>query len=170
MTAYIFEDKKTNMINATRVTPTPMSDYLIAKICAVLLTSMISAMVVAVPIMGSKANYLLLVVVIFSTGFFTIAAGSLFASFFKDMESAFSSVFIGLIIMIIPAIGYMIPTWNAMWLKFIPSYWAIEGVRNSIIGANSVITLIYCSGFMIGGILVFLISLYRYEYKEASGI
>lgn len=170
MAAYIFEDKKTNMINATRVTPTSVSNYLIAKMSAVLLTSIISAMVVAVPIMGGGANYLLLAAIILSAGFFTIAAGSLLASFFKDMEGAFAAVFIALIVLLVPAVGYMIPTWNALWLGLIPSYWAIEGAQNALMSTAGGDTLLYCSGFLLGGILIFLLSLYRYQHKEASGI
>lgn len=170
MAAYIFEDKKTNMINAMRVTPTPVSHYLIAKMWAVLLTSIITAMVVTVPIMGSKTNYLLLTALIFSAGFFTIAVGGLLASFFRDMEGAFSAVFIVLIVLLVPAIGYMIPTWNAPWMKLIPSYWAIEGMQNALMKAAGDETLLYCGGFLLGGILIFLLSLYRYQNKEASGI
>lgn len=170
MAAYIFEDKKTNMINAVRVTPTPVRHYLIAKMCAVLLTSMISAMVVAIPIMGGKADYALLALVLLSAGFFTIAAGGLLASFFKDMENAFAAVFIVLIVLLVPAVGHMIPTWNALWLKLIPSFWAMEGAQNALMGADAGNTLWYCGGFLLGGILLFLLSLYRYQHKEASGI
>lgn len=170
MAAYIFEDKKTNTINAARVTPAPMSHYLFAKMCAVLLTSLIGAMLVTLPIMGGRAHYPLLILAIVSVGFFTIAAGGLLASFFKDMESAFAAVFIALMVLLAPAIGSMIPSWNALWLKFIPSYWAIEGVQNALMGAKAGDTLFYCGGFLSGGILLFLLSLYRYEYKGASGL
>ncbi|HML45463.1 MAG TPA: ABC transporter permease [Clostridia bacterium] len=170
MAAYIFEDKKTNMINATRVTPTPVSHYLIAKMSAVLLTSIVSAMVVAIPIMGIRANYPLLALVILSAGFFTIAAGALLASFYKDMEGAFAAVFIALIVLLVPTLSHMIPTWNALWLRFIPSFWAIEGAQNALMGAGAGSTLLYCGGFLLGGVLLFLLSLYRYQHKEASGI
>lgn len=170
MAAYIFEDKKTNMIRAARVTPAPVSHYLIAKMSAVLLTSMISAIVVAAPIMGGRANYLLLVLVILSAGFFTVAGGALLASFFQDMEGAFAAVFIVLVVLLAPAVGGMIPTWNAPWLRLIPSFWALEGMRSALMNADARHALLACGGFALGGVLLFLLSLYRYQHKEAGGI
>lgn len=170
MAAYIFEDKKTNMINAIRVTPTSVGNYLFAKMGTVLLTSILSAMVISIPIMRGKADYLMLFAIILSASFSTVVMGSLLASFFKDMESAFAAVFIVLIVLLVPAVGNMLPTWNAPWLKFIPSYWAIEGIQNSLMQKANGDTLVYCTGFLCGGILVFLLSLYRYKKKEASGI
>lgn len=170
MAAYIFEDKKTNMINAVRVTPTPMRHYLIAKMSAVLLTASISALVVALPIMGGNADYLSLLCILLCSGFFTIAVGSFMASFFKDLEGAFAAVFVALIVLLVPAISTMIPTWNAGWLQYIPSYWAILGTQNALLRTNHLETWVYCGGFLVAGILVFLLSLYRYQNKEASGI
>lgn len=166
MAAYIFEDKKTDVLSAARVTPTPMSHYLLAKVCAVLLTSLLSALVVAVPIMGAGANYPLLAVVVLCAGFFTIAAGGLIASFFGDMEQAFALVFLLLILLLVPAIGQMIPTWNAPWLKLIPSFWAIQGMQNALLGTSGGATLLYCGGFLLGGLLLFVLSLYRYQHRE----
>ena len=170
MAAYIFEDKKTNMINAIRVTPTSVGNYLIAKMGTVLLTSILSVMVVSIPIMRGNGDYLLLAGIILSASFFTITVGTLLASFFKDMESAFAAVFIVLIVLLIPAVGNMLPAWNAPWIKFIPSYWVIEGTQNALMKTANGDTLIYCAGFLLGGFFVFWLSLYRYKNKEASGI
>lgn len=170
MAAYIFEDKKSNIIHAARVTPTPISNYLILKMSAVLLTSILSAMIVTIPVMSTKANYFLLAAVILSTGFFTIASGTLLSGFFNDMESAFAAVFTVLIILLIPAIGCMIPSWNSLWLTFIPSYWAIVGVQNALMNTSAAHTFSYCGGFLLAGTGLFLLSLYHYRNKEVHGI
>lgn len=92
------------------------------------------------------------------------------ASFFKDMENAFSAVFIVLIALLVPVLGHLIPTWNAPWLKLIPSYWVLAGMQNALMGIDAGNTLLSCGAFLTGGVLVFMLSLYRFQHKEASGI
>jgi hypothetical protein len=68
--AYIFLDKKEGIIKAYAVTASPVWVYLMSKVGVIMVVSLVSSLIVVVPIMGLGINYLLLLLFLFSTGFF----------------------------------------------------------------------------------------------------
>ena len=165
--AFIVEDKKTKVIKALRVVPSPIGIYLAAKMAAVVLMALVTTLIIAAPVMLGDANYLALCLTVICGSFFTISIGVLLASFFDDIGKAFSSVYVLLIIMMIPGILGMIPAAGASWVRFIPSYYVVQSIKESLLNRDAAYALLCCCGFAAGGLILAFISVKRYQ---AAGI
>ena len=164
---YIVEDKKTKVIKALRVAPSPMGVYLAAKMSAVTLTSLAVGLIITAPVMGGYANYFLLCLIIVCGSFFTVSIGALLASFFEDIGKAFTAVFAILVILMIPGILSLMAGLNAAWVKVIPSYYIVESVKESLLNRDAAYVLLCCAGLTAGGLVLMPVSARRYR---AAGI
>ena len=135
-----------------------------SKIFVVLLTSIISGLIIIMPIMGFRINYGLLLLLLLTTGFFASSLGLLIASFYNNLTKAFGIVYLIIILMMIPSIAYFIPGWDPFWIKIIPSYPMLQGFKEIIL-PNGDITypLIVSAGFLAVGIILFAITNIRFK-------
>lgn len=162
--AYIFLDKQEGVIKAYALTPSPVWLYLTSKISLILMTSILSSFIVLLPIMGLKPDYLLLLVLLLTTGFFSASLGLFIASFYKNIMQAFGVIFSVMMLMIIPNISYFMPSWNPDFVKIIPSYFMLEGFKSVLLGNNDWVYVFSISGgFLIGGFVLFFIANMRYK-------
>ena len=162
--AYIYLDKGEGVIKALAVTPTRMWHYLLSKITAVMLISLISSFVITVPIMGLEANYLLFFLIVLTSSFFSVALGLLLGSFFESITQAFGVFIVIMFALMLPAMSYYIPGFSPFWVKLVPSYYMIEATKESILSNGDVsFTLLSCGGLLLGGILLFLLAKLRYK-------
>lgn len=162
--AYIFLDRQEGVIKAYALTPSPVWQYLVSKIGVIMLTSIISSLLVILPIMKSRPDYLLLLVLLITTGFFASSLGLLIASFYDNIMQAFGSLYAVMILMIIPNIAYFMPSWNPSWVRLIPSYHMLEGFKAVLIGNGDLMyPLTISGGFLMIGIVLFGLSNARYK-------
>jgi ABC-type multidrug transport system permease subunit len=161
--AFIVEDKKTKVIKALRVVPSRIGVYLTAKITAVILMALATTLIISAPVMLADANYLTLCLTVICGGFFTISIGVLLASFFDDIGKAFSSVYVLLIVLMIPGILGMMPAVSVSWVRFIPSYYVVQSVKESLLNRDAAYVLLCCAGFAAGGLILSFISIKRYQ-------
>lgn len=162
--AYIFLDKQEGVIKAFAVTASPVSKYLMSKMFVLMVTSVISGLIVVVPIMGAKINYALLLLFLLTTGLFASALGLLIASFFQEISKAFGIIFLPLILFMLPAIAYFIPGWDPVWIRLIPSYPMLQGFKEIMtVGGNTVYVLLVSAGFLAAGFVLFLITNIRFR-------
>lgn len=162
--AYIFLDRQEGVIKAYALTPSPVWQYLMSKVFVILLTSILSSFIVLIPIMGFKPNYMMLLILLLTTGFFSSSLGLLIASFYKNIIQAFGTMYAFMIIMIIPNIAYFIPSWNPIWVNFIPTAPMLEGFKSILLGSEDPGYILFIStGFLVAGLILFLISNIRYK-------
>ncbi len=162
--AYIFLDRQEGVIKAYALTPSPVWQYLVSKIGVVFVTSIISSLIVLVPIMKFQPDYMLLLALLSTTAFFSSALGLLIASFYENIMQAFGTLYAFMMLIIIPNIAYFIPSWNPAWIKLVPTYWMLEGFKSIILGSNNVSYVLGVSGgFLIVGTILFVASNYRYK-------
>lgn len=162
--AYIFLDRQEGVIKAYAITPSPVWQYLMSKIGVIMFTSIISSFIVLIPIMKSKPDYLLLLVLLVTTAFFASSLGLLIASFYNNIMQAFGTLYIFMMLMIIPNIAYFMPSWNPSWVKVIPSYQMLEGFKSVILGNGDWQYILTISGgFFLVGLILFTLSNYRYK-------
>ena len=164
MAAYIFLDKQEGVIKAYAVTASSVWQYLMSKIGVLLVTSIISSLIVLLPIMKFQANYLLILVLLLTTGFFASVLGLLIASFYDNIMQAFGTIYIFMIVIIVPSIGYYIPSWNPMWIKILPSYPILYGFKETLLKNGDISYVLTVSfGFLIAGLILFAVSNKRYK-------
>ena len=162
--AYIFLDRQEGVIKAYALTPSPVWQYLMSKVGVIIVMSIISSFIVLLPIMGLRPNYLLLLILLISTGFFASSLGLLIASFYKNLIQAFGAIYLFMILMIIPSIAYFLPSWNPQWIKLLPTYSMLEGFKSVVLGNGDTLYILTMSGgFLTIGIILFSISNFRYK-------
>ena len=164
LASYIFLDKKEGVIKAYAVTPSPVWHYLLSKVGVVTLTSLITSLIITIPVMGMQPNYLLMILFLFTTGFAASALGLLLSSFYDDIVQSFGVFFVLIILMMLPSIAYFIPSWNPIWMQFIPSSALLEGFKEILLPTGDLMfVLIASAGFLAAGLILFLLANLRFK-------
>lgn len=161
--AYIFLDKKEGVIKAYAVTASSVWQYLLSKVGVILFTTIISSLIVVVPIMGLQPNYLLLIIFLLTTGFFASSLGLLLASFYDNIMQSFGTMYTLMMLLIVPSFSYFIASWQPVWVKFIPTYPMIQGFKEIMINGSTSYVLLASAGFFVSGLLLFLLANKRYK-------
>ncbi len=162
--AYIFLDKNEGIIKAYAITASSVWHYLVSKIGVIILTSIVTTMIITVPIMRLQPNYFAMIIFIISSGFFAAALGLFMTSYYKDIVEAFGAMYIVIIIMIMPNISYFTPSWDPDWVKIIPSYVMLQSFKESIsVGGNITYVMVASLGFAVLGLSIFILANYRFK-------
>ncbi len=162
--AYIFLDKKEGVIKAYAVTASSVWQYLMSKIGVILATTLVSSLIITIPVLGAQPNYLLMILFLLTTGFFASTLGLFLASFYKDIVAAFGAIYALIIVIMLPNIAYFIPSWDPAWLKMIPSYPMLAGFKEIILPNGDGAYVLWASlGFLTAGLILFVFSNKRYQ-------
>ncbi|MCK5128276.1 MAG: ABC transporter permease [Clostridiales bacterium] len=163
MAAYVFLDKKEGVIKAYAITPSPVWKYLLSKVLILTVTALTTSLILILPIMGTRINYLLLIVFLIPTGFFASALGLLIASYFDDMVKSFGVMYLLMIAMMMPTLSYFIASWDPMWLKFIPSYYIVYGFKEIFTKGDTGFILLIALGYLVVSSILFAWANARYK-------
>ncbi len=162
--AYIFLDKGEGVIKAFAVTPSAVWKYLISKIGVIMTTTLISSLVITIPVMGTSINYLLFLVFLIVTTFASSSLGLLVASFFDDMVKAFGIMYGFMIALMIPAFSFYIPSFDPVWLRFFPTYPMLQGYKEILLSnGDTGYVLIYSLVFLVGGLVLFALANLKFK-------
>lgn len=162
--AYIFLDKDEGVIRAFAVTPSSVWKYLLSKTMVIMTTVIVSSSIITIPIMGGQPNYPLLYLFLITTTFAFAAIGLLISSFFRNITQTFGMLFMIMIVLMLPAFSYLIPSFDPVWLRFFPTYPMLQGYKEILVsGGNTGYVLIYSGVFLVGGILIFLIANMKFK-------
>ena len=162
--AYIFLDKDEGVIKAFAVTPSSVWKYLLSKTMVIVTTVIVSSSIITIPVMGAQPNYLLFYIFVIATTFAFAALGLLISSFFKSVAQSFGALFILMIVLMVPAFSYFIPSFDPVWLRFFPTYPMLQGYKEILVsGGDTGYVLIYSGVFFVGGIIVFLLANIKFK-------
>lgn len=153
--AYIFLDKKEGVIKAYAITPSPVWQYLLSKVMVLTVTMLVTSLMMIVPLMGIRINYLVMIAFLIATGLFASGLGLIVSGYFDDMVKSFGVMFLLMIGMMLPTLAYFAPSWNPVWLKFIPSYFIIFGFKEIFINADMGFVLLVSVGYLAAAALLF---------------
>ncbi len=162
--AYIFLDKDEGIIKAYAVTASSVWHYLLSKIGVIIITSIVTTMIVTVPIMGLQPNYPAMLLFLVTSGFFAASLGLFLTSYYKDIAQAFGALYIVIVIMIMPNISYFTPSWDPDWVKIIPSYVMLQSFKEIIsVNGNMSYVMLASLGFAVLGMDIFILANYRFK-------
>jgi len=161
--AYIFLDKKEGVIKAYAITPSPVWQYLLSKVLVLTVTMLITSLLMVIPLMGGRINYLVMIVFLITTGFFASGLGLVIAGYFDDIVKSFAAMFLMMIAMMLPTLAYFAPGWNPLWLKFVPSYYIIFGFKEIFIRGDNSYVLLLSAGYLVLAALLFAWSNARFK-------
>lgn len=167
--AYIFLDKQEGIIKAYAISASPVWHYLMSKVGVILVTTILTSLILVIPVMGLQPNYPLLLLLLLTSAFFASSLGLVVASFYKNMMQAFGGVYLLMIAMMLPNIAYFIPSWEPVWIKVIPTYPLIQGFKETVLKKGDTTYVLFVSlGFLASGLLLFLIANRRYRKTLAA--
>lgn len=162
--AYIFLDKNEGIIKAYAITACSVWHYLLSKIGVIILTSIVTTLIITVPVMGLQPNYPALVLFLVTSGFFAASLGLFLTSYYKDIVEAFGAMYIIIVVMIMPNISYFTPSWDPDWVKVIPSYVMLQSFKEIIsVNGNMTYVLVASLGFAVLGVDIFILANYRFK-------
>ncbi|MFC1929518.1 ABC transporter permease [Chloroflexota bacterium] len=161
--SYIFYDKAEGVIRAFAVTPSAMWKYLISKIFVILTTVIVSSSIITIPVMGGQPNYLLFYVFLVITTFAMASVGLLIASFFDTIAKAFGAMYAFMIVLMLPAFSYYVPSFDPVWLRFFPTYPMLQGFKEILLKGDAGYVLIYSLVFLAGGLALFALADIRFK-------
>ena len=153
--AYIFLDKKEGVIKAYAVTSSPVWKYLLSKVMVLTLTMLLTSLLIIVPLMGARINYLILLAFLIPTGLFASGLGLVLAGYYDDMAKSFGVMYLLMIGMMLPALAYFTPSWDPLWLKFIPSYYIVFGFKEIFIRGDTGFALLIALGYLTAAAALF---------------
>ncbi|MFC1872810.1 ABC transporter permease [Chloroflexota bacterium] len=161
--SYIFYDKAEGVIRAFAVTPSAMWKYLISKILIILTTVVVSSSIITIPVMGGQPNYLLFFTFLIITTFAMASLGLLIASFFDTIAQAFGVMYGCMVMLMIPAFSYFLPSFDPLWLRFFPTYPMLQGFKDILLNGDSDYVLTYSLVFLAGGLVMFALADMRFK-------
>lgn len=162
--AYIFLDKDEGIIKAYAVTASSVWHYLLSKIGVITVTSIVTTLIVTVPIMGMQPNYPAMLLFLVTSGFFAASLGLFLTSFYKDISQAFGAMYIVIVVMIMPNISYFTPSWDPDWVKIIPSYVMLQSFKEIIsVNGNMSYVMLASLGFAVLGMDIFILANHRFK-------
>lgn len=154
--AYIFLDKEAGIISAYAVTACSVWQYLLSKVMVILVTTIITSLIITIPVMGLKPDYPLMILFLVTTGFFASSLGLVVSGYFRNMTQAFSTIFIILLALMLPTIAYFIPSWEPAWIRFLPSYPMLHGFREILMkNGDRAYVLLGSLAFLVAGAALF---------------
>jgi len=161
--AYIFYDKAEGVIRAFAVTPSSIWKYLISKVFVLLTTVVVSSSIITIPVMGGQPNYLLFYIFLIITTFSVASLGLLVASFFDNISKSFGVMYAIMISLMIPAFSYYIPSFDPLWLRFVPTYPLLQGFKEILLNGDAGYVLTYSLVFLVGGLGLFILADIRFK-------
>lgn len=162
--AYIFLDKSEGIIKAYAITASSVWHYLLSKIGVIILTSIVTTLIITVPVMGLQPNYPAMLLFLVSSGFFAASLGLFLTSYYTDIVEAFGAIYIVMMIMIMPNISYFTPSWDPNWVKIIPSYVMLQSFKEIIsVNGNMAYVMVASLGFVVLGLDIFILANYRFK-------
>lgn len=162
--SYVFLDRGEGLIKAYCVTAAKPRTYLLSKVFVLMVVSVVSTLLITIPILGGMPVYWAILLLLVTSAFFASALGLIISTYFNSMTQAFGAIYLLMILMLIPSIAYFIPSWEPSWVKFLPTYALIQGFKESIIPNGDInYVLIASLGYLVVGTGLFAFAEFRFK-------
>lgn len=146
--AYIFLDRQEGIIKAYAVSASSVSNYLLSKSAVVVTTSLATSFITLFPLMAFKINYGLFALLLIPAAFFAAFVGLIITSYFRNITQSFGVLFAVIVLMMLPALSYMLPSWEPSWIKLIPTYYLVNSFKEILFGiGHEDLTLVFSTAF-----------------------
>lgn len=135
--ALMFMEKEEGTLKAYLVTPGRVWEYLLSKALTLGWLAVLFTLILTPLTLGLRPNYLSLLPVMFAGAVFTALLGAWVAIYFDNL-SQFLFPGVGLMVLIsIPSVALFVPGFSPWWLKWIPTYPLVFGLREAVFPTGS---------------------------------
>lgn len=162
--AFIFMEKSEGTIKSFLVSPGRISEYLASKITVMLILGIISTLLSTILILGLDIRFMELLLLVTVGSIFSSGLGLILGSFFDNISQAMIWIIIISLVISIPFISYFLPSFSPLYIKLIPTYLLMFGIREAIFPTGNP-QIIYTTIITLGvlGIINYVIAIFAYK-------
>lgn len=135
--ALIFMEKEEGTLMAYLVTPGRVFEYLLSKTLTLALLAVVFTLILVPPMLGWRPNYLHLLAVMVMASIFTSLLGAWIALYFENLNQALFPLVGLIIVMGLPWVAYLVPSFSPLWLQWIPTYPVAFALREAVFPAGN---------------------------------
>lgn len=128
----VFQEKDERSLRAYRISPSNTMLYIWSKVIVITILSLFYGLSVIVFTIGFSADYLALLVIILLSSIFITLLGLTLSVFFKNISEFLIVSVLTLGILQLPTISYFNPSFSPYYLRWLPSYPIMFGVRQAM--------------------------------------
>lgn len=161
----IYIEKSEGTIKAYAVTPGRIIEYLLSKSLVMVLLGVIGALVMTLLVLGIKANYLALVALIGVGAFLATSLGLIMTSFFRNLSESMIWILIVTLLLGIPLISYMVPSFAPLYIRILPTYRLVFAVKEAVFPTGNM-KIIIETFLILSGISALLFGLALKTFKR----
>jgi len=127
MVSLVGQERSDATIQAFKVSPASMWDFIISKHLMLLAVSFCTCSIIYIPMMGLK-GYPEVMLIMMLTVLFGSCIGVILGGFFDSPLSGMLWVLMLIIILVLPAVSLLSPIFSPKWIRFIPTYHTLFGL------------------------------------------
>ncbi|MCG8401570.1 MAG: ABC transporter permease [Firmicutes bacterium] len=132
--ALLFIERDEGTFKSFLVTPGRIWEYLLSKVLAMAVIAVLFTLLLVVPTLGAGPDYPRLLALVVLTSVFTSLLGVLAASYFKNLSQFIFPAALLLGVFSLPGISYMFPGFAPDFVRLLPTYDMIFGLRQAAFG------------------------------------
>lgn len=162
--AYIYLDKDEGVIKAYAVAPVSIWQYLASKILVMNVVGVVTSVLVVVAVHGLSMHFIALCLMVLIYNTFGSCLGLWVSSYFNSMTKAMGAMYLCIMILLMPAISYSIPSFDPSFLKWLPTHPMLYTFRSILLNQEGLMSMLYEFGlFLLASILFFALANKRYK-------
>lgn len=162
--AYIYLDKDEGVIRAYAVAPVAIWQYLASKILVMNVVGVLTSVLVVVAVHGLSMHFLALCFMVLIYNTFGSCLGLWVSSYFNSMTKAMGAMYLCIMILLMPAISYSIPSFDPSFLKWLPTHPMLYTFRSILLNQGGLVSIMSEFGlFFLFSIFFFALANRRYK-------
>jgi hypothetical protein len=132
LSVMLFVEKEQKMHTAYMVSPGRLFEHLMSKAIVMMALSFISATLVVVFLRGTAANYFYLYMMMIPSSFVGAVIGLLIGAIYRNVSQSMPGLLTAYLILAVPIITYIAPSFAPGFNVFIPTHYMIRGVEAAV--------------------------------------
>jgi hypothetical protein len=166
LSVMLFVEKDQKMHTAYMVTPGGLLEHLLSKALNMMTLSLISGTLVVGVLRGVNANYAYLYMVLIPASFVGAGFGLLLGAVYKNVSDSMTGIFTLYLVLSIPIITYVYPSFNPWFNQLIPTHYMVQGMEAAVLPYSG-FTIIWQSALALVGFGLVLYGVSHWLYKRA---
>lgn len=166
LSVMLFVEKDQKMHTAYMVTPGGLFEHLASKALNMMTLSLISGTLVVGVLRGLEANYGYLYLVLLPASFVGAGFGLLLGAMYKNVSDSMMGIFTLYLVLSIPIISYIYPSFNPWFNQLIPTHYMVQGLEGAVLPYSG-FTIIWQSALALTGFGVVLYGISHLLYQRA---
>jgi|GEM_PF-1004827 len=129
--ALLYSEKEDRTLRAYRTSPASVAEYLVARCVAMGLLALISAVPITLLTVGLRANWPVLLPLVFLASMVVTAIVMVMANLFNSIGEFMYPAMAMITVLTLPGVAYFMPSYSPVWVRALPSYPLVFALREA---------------------------------------